>query len=174
MVLEKIGELGMVGLDAFFPRNYAYARLSRELLGLDRSPRTSRRTFSAMMSRLKRQGLIEGVRKDGKSAWSLTPAGAARIAKHHAVPAIKTRVHTKDGVTRLVIFDVPERERKKRAALRVELFGCGFTQLQKSVWIGRQPLPQDFVSLIDELELADNVHIFSIREHGTIPDSDAP
>ena len=73
-----------------------------------------------------------------------------------------------DGITRLVMFDIPEYERKKRTAIRTELVGCNFQQLQKSVWIGSCPLPEDFIALIDELKLKNNIHIFSVREKGTI------
>jgi len=74
----------------------------------------------------------------------------------------------KDGISRLVIFDIPERDRKKRDTVRAELIGYGFRLLQKSVWIGAYPLPKDFLELIDDLELARHIHIFSIRESGTI------
>ena len=73
-----------------------------------------------------------------------------------------------DGITRLVIFDIPERERKKRDILRVELIGSDFQMLQKSVWIGRRPLPKDFVAFLDSLDLKNRVHIFSVKDRGTL------
>ena len=73
-----------------------------------------------------------------------------------------------DGITRLVIFDIPEYERKKRTAIRVELFAHNFRQLQKSVWIGMVPLSKDFIALLDELDLHGKVHIFSVRSEGTL------
>ena len=73
-----------------------------------------------------------------------------------------------DGIMRLVIFDIPEKERKKRRALRAELISFNFSQLQKSVWAGENPLPEDFLSFLDELNLKNKVHIFSVRKHGTL------
>lgn len=100
-VLEKIGELGTAGLEAFFPRHYAYTRMWRPLLGLDKSRAMSRRTFSAMMSRLVRQGLVERLEKQNRSVWSLTKAGAVRIADSRQTDAHAPK---SDGITRLVIF----------------------------------------------------------------------
>lgn len=169
-VLEKIGELGIAGLDAFFPPNYAYTRIWRPLLGLEKSKSISRRTFSAMMSRLVRQGLIERTTKQRDAAWSLTQTGKKRLIHYGLRHTIDTP--KKDGIARLVIFDIPERERQKRVAIRVELAGLNFMQLQKSVWIGYSPLPQSFISLIDELNLTGRVHIFSVAKLGTISDTD--
>ena len=73
-----------------------------------------------------------------------------------------------DGITRLVIFDIPEKERRKRNILRVELVTYDFKMLQKSVWIGATPLPEDFIHKLDKLNLKNKVHIFSVQEYGTL------
>lgn len=73
-----------------------------------------------------------------------------------------------DGITRLVIFDIPEQERKKRDSIRLELVAAGFKQLQKSVWVGDRPLPRDFLELLDNLDTRGKVHIFSVKEQGTL------
>ena len=74
----------------------------------------------------------------------------------------------KDGVTRLVIFDVPEKHRKKRDVLRINLIASDFKQLQKSVWVGYSPLPKDFIELITDLRLDKMVHIFDVKNKGTL------
>ena len=53
-----------------------------------------------------------------------------------------------DGLWRMVIFDVPEAERKLRARLRRRLSGEGFGCLQQSVWIS--PFP--FGAISDEMK----------------------
>ena len=164
--LEKIGELGKVGLETFFPRNYAYTRVSRELFGLDRNPKVAPRTLSTILSRLAREGLVERKGRRQSSQWSVTKKGKMFLrAGNESVPV---KLPKSDGVCRLVIFDIPEYERKKRTAIRVELIGCNFRQLQKSVWVGYHPLPHDFIMLLDELGLKDRVHIFSVIKSGTL------
>ena len=95
--------------------------------------------------------------------WQLTKKGEQYLTVRRTGGKIKP-----DGVGRLVIFDIPEKERRKRDAIRAELGAAGFRQLQKSVWYAEQPLPEDFLELLDALALKPHVHIFSIRQSGTI------
>ena len=166
LILEKIAEAGVVTLEAFFPPQYSYTRISRRLFGLDSYPKAKPHTVSSLLSRLKRQGLVarRGIGKNG--SWTLTKFGAERLAQE----AISL-VPEADGISRLVIFDIPEQERKKRDIIRAELIGCNFRQLQKSVWIGENPLSEDFIALVDDLHLKGRLHIFSIREYGTLQES---
>ncbi|MBI3442748.1 MAG: hypothetical protein HY007_03200 [Candidatus Sungbacteria bacterium] len=166
IILEKLQEVGEGTLETFFPKNYAYAALWRPLLGLDKPRKITHHTISMNLSRLKREGLVEKSGTGRKSGWRLTTKGKKYIAKQPK--RLEMSNLRKDGITRLVIFDIPERERRKRDIIRAELVCCKFKRLQKSVWIGEYPLPQEFISLLDSLHLAQNVHIFSIREEGTL------
>lgn len=162
-IFGKLGELGMGTLDAFFPPNYPEAAIWRPLLGLDTKRKISRQTIATILWRLKREGLVEQT-KGRKSAWVLTKQG-----KHlYDTGQEKLKPPRRDGITRLVVFDIPEQERKKRDAIRAELVAAQYTQLQKSVWIGEYPLPEDFIELIDELGLERNIHILRVLTQGTL------
>ena len=156
LLLEKLKEAGRVPLEAFFPRNYPETRLWRRLLGLDSDYRFSRKSLSVILSQLQREGLVECQGRSSKATWQLTSMGERRV--HGA----------SDPIRRLVIFDIPERERRKRDAIRTELAAAGYTQLQKSVWAGSMPLPEDFMELYEDLRLKGKVHIFSVRDAGTL------
>ncbi|MDP3766999.1 MAG: hypothetical protein Q8S13_03210, partial [Dehalococcoidia bacterium] len=93
-------------------------------------------------------------------SWRLTSVGSTYLERSAS--------GNTDGVRRIVVFDIPERERKKRDTLRLELMAAGFMPLQKSVWCGGRPLPQDFLELIDALRLRPYVHVFSVRASGTL------
>ena len=162
LVLKTVGELGVATLDSFFPKKYPQARLWRQLLGLDSDYQFKRQTFSVILTRLQKQGLIE--RKNNK--WGITNFGKKIITKIKGVGM--TALSKKDGILRLVIFDIPERERKKRDWIRLELTACDFKPLQKSVWIGDRALPQEFLENLAELNLLSRVHIFTIKNKGTI------
>lgn len=167
LILEKLGELGGVTFDIFFPPQYSFTSFSRTLFGRDSYPEMSPRTLSAVLVRLRNQGLVARSGSRKKSIWSLTKAGKKLLQKSLEEPRSSV-IPKKDGIARLVIFDIPERERKKRDILRVGLVSCNFERLQKSVWIGYNPLPEDLIQLIDDLGLQKGVHIFSIRDKGTI------
>lgn len=161
--MEKLAELGEVTIDAFLPPNYPEAKLWRNVLGLDSSYQFSTRTFSATLSRLRHQGLVARHGNNRSGYWSLTRRGEDTIREIVLLPPI-------DHIPRLVIFDIPEFERNKRAAIRQDLLAYEFCPLQKSVWIGYRPLPADFFELIDTLRIRKHVHVVSIRETGTLGD----
>ena len=166
LILQKIGELGTITLDSFFPRRYWYTRISRPLFGLDDFPAVSPQTVTTLLSRLRRQGLIIRQGKRGDSSWRLSKKGKHWFEKNRRLSLPKNP--DPDGITRLVIFDIPERERGKRDAVRAELIEYNFQMLQRSVWIGHNPLPEEFILWLDSMNLKKKVHIFSVREPGTI------
>ncbi len=163
LILERIADAGKVALSSFFPARYPEARLWRSLLGLDATYRFQRETFASLLSRLQNQGLVVRTGRHHQSFWQLTTRGKIYMNQKSEVRKIES-----DGIGRLVIFDIPEKERRKRDTIRMELIGIGFQQLQKSVWYGEHPLPRDFITLIDSLSLQPHVHIFSVRQSGTI------
>ncbi len=133
---------------------------------------TKRRTLSTTLSRLRREGLVErtGAKKNG--LWSVTRKGL-RAFRAASVQKDKREMtgftpSPSDGKIRLVAFDVPERWRKKRDWIRECLAACHFELLQKSVWIGTRPLPEDFIQEIDKRNLGSCVHIVSLSEKGTL------
>ena len=164
-ILACVAELGETTLNGFFPSKYPHAAIWRPLLGLERGEKIKRRTISTILWRLQQQGLVErtGAKKTAK--WRVTPHGMEKLNQKEAQSRSKP---VSDGIMRLVIFDIPENERRKRDVIRAELIGYGFEQLQKSVWIGRCPIPEDFIILMDTLMLNGKVHIFSVRDQGTI------
>ncbi len=165
LILEHIADLGEGLVGSFFPATYPQAKIWRKLLNLDSTYQFKRKTFSVIISRLQSEGLVARSKTIPK-AWHLTSRGLQQL--HEEQEREKVGLPPEDGIGRLVIFDIPEEERKKRYALRAELLASGFHPLQKSVWYGERPLPNTFIEFIDELNLAKCIHIFSVRERGTI------
>lgn len=162
LILRKLKEVGYGTIGAFFPAKYPEARMWRDILGLDKSYKFSKQTFNSTLQRLQRQKLIARNVK----GWYLTDLGRKFIQKVNYNS--KACLPPEDGIVRLILFDVPERERRKRLWLRIELANCGYEMLQKSVWLGRRPLPQDFFETLEELGLRQFVHIVSIERAGTL------
>ena len=162
VILDKIQQAGELTLEGLLPSNRVEARIWRNVLGMPDKYEFSPKTFSVILSRLKNQKLIVKKGEHRKSLWSLTKKGESYS------DVIILSLPKKDGIARLVMFDIPEIERKKRDLVRYELVACGYKQLQKSVWIGYRPLPEKFVKSLDDLKLKDKVHIVSINKTGTI------
>jgi len=62
-----------------------------------------------------------------------------------------------DGIWRLVIFDIPERKRRARDALRDKLKELGFRELQKSVFVHPYPCQNEIEFIIEFFDIRPSV-----------------
>jgi len=73
--------------------------------------------------------------KDGSVSITLNREGR-KVALHYKLDEIKIPKPTRwDQQWRVIIFDIPEKQRKLRDALRVQLRQLGLQELQKSVFV---------------------------------------
>lgn len=133
----------------------------------------SRGYFQDLIYRLKKEGLIAyDKNSENKKIIRLTALGKIAIRKNKLqkldfLPLRKYK-QEKDQTIKIIIFDIPERERRKRDWLRGTLLSLGFTMLQKSVWVGRSKIPEAFLRDLKTLEMLKYVEIFSIGKTGTL------
>ncbi|MEK7541900.1 MAG: hypothetical protein AAB533_03570 [Patescibacteria group bacterium] len=174
-ILRFLAESGIVMIDALLPPQYPEAQLARMLLGLHhRRPeirRAAKHSRSSMLYYLKQQGLVRRSGSRRKSSWNITPKGRKWLRTADAAIAVSHDEYQPaplDGIPRLLTFDIPEKLRRKRDWLRTQLFACGFVLLQKSVYIGYRPLPEELMKEIDDLGLSKTVHLVSIEKQGTL------
>jgi DNA-binding transcriptional regulator PaaX len=172
-VLNFLEEVGDLILEAWLPKQYPETRLWRTLLGIDHKKKFSEKErqklkflISDTLFRLKRKGLVEKAGATRNAKWQISNAGQAVLhqEKKYMVP--------EDGRLRIFIFDVPEDQKKDREWLRVELIASGFLMLQKSAWIGKRPLPETFFQELAERGLFEAVHIFEVKDPGTLSNLD--
>jgi len=69
-----------------------------------------------------------------------------------------------DGVWRVVIFDIPERQKYGRAALREKMKDLGFYQLQKSVWAFPYDCEKEIELLANFFEIYDYVNFIEAKK----------
>lgn len=99
---------------------------------------------------LKKRGLITYTKSNGRTVLTLTEKGK-HYAERERLKMMTQQIKRWDRRWRVLIFDLPERERHIRDHLRHELNEIGFRQLQKSVWI--YPYPCDDYILLIKKEL---------------------
>lgn len=151
--------------------NLEYRLRKKENKGTDEEEkqRIAQRYYS-MLSRLKKEGFLEEPTiKNGRSFF-LTSAGKKKLSflkrKRKELPRMPK---VQDGPTFVIVaFDIPEREKRKRDWLRQSLRHMGLSMVQKSVWIGKVRLPEDFMESLRRLRLLDCVEIFEITRTGTL------
>ena len=115
------------------------------------------------LSRLKQKGLVE--HKNG--IWKITAAGRAYLIKMRGklkLPFHARKRQIRQPKTMIVIFDIPETQKRKRKWLRTELKNLGFEILQKSVWSGPAPLPNEFIKSLHDLHLLPYLKFFKASE----------
>ena len=64
----------------------------------------------------------------------------------------------------MIIFDIPENQRKVRTWIRNQIKDWDFEMIQKSVWIGYGPLPKEFTERLKNLGVNDGVKIFNLQK----------
>lgn len=184
-VLKNLGEASLEVIDeGFLNPNYPFTKPTRILLGLDsagfqsirqKSNKVRRNLFSVTLHRLKKDGLVQMEGGKGNAAWFLTDKGVRILdAKTRLENSVLRQKLTKDnlppvdGKFRIMSFDVPEKERWKRDYLRSQLIFCDYKMLQRSVWIGKRPLPEIFFKEVKKMSMYDYIHIFEIPQKGTV------
>jgi len=174
-ILLFLEEQTKLVLDAFFPKKYpAYSKLGRWMFDLDLKPneilkKEFKKSIENTLCRLKEKGFIYQEKGGRERIWKLTAAGEKYTKNLYFLEnSSKKELPKEDGIVRILVFDIPEKHRGFRNFLRRELISDGYKMLQKSVWIGKRPLPQSLFETIKEYNLITSVHLFEVKEKGTL------
>ncbi len=132
--------------------------------------RAQRKRYQNLVYKLKQNGLLEEVEKEGKKFFRLTIEGKRKLGKVRENSSLPSTHYIKEKDDRFVIvmFDIPEKDRKKRAWLRAVLINLGFSMSQKSVWIGKVRIPRQFIDDLVKLRIDEFVEIFQVTKTGNL------
>jgi CRISPR-associated endonuclease Cas2 len=64
----------------------------------------------------------------------------------------------------MVIYDVPEEQKKERDWFRRHLKKFGYIMIQRSIWVGPSPLPKDFIDYVKSIGLKDKLKTFKLAK----------
>lgn len=95
----------------------------------------NKRDLYNVFSRLKNAGLIKTVNKNGQIYISLTKEGKKKAGKYQINNLEIKKPPKWDKKWHILIFDIKDKQRMKREALRGKIKELGLFQLQKSIWI---------------------------------------
>ena len=84
---------------------------------------------------LERRGYIQVYKKNDKKYIKITPIGKHEAIRHCLISTRIPKQQKWDGLWRIVMFDIPEKNKKARDALRFTLQKLGLHQKQKSVFV---------------------------------------
>ena len=173
-ILSGVGELSEKML---LPYNSSYSafrlggrRSFNNSFDFAAEKRRARTALLNLLSRLNKEGLVDRI--DGGNIL-ITDKGLNSVEiKSPTPPWFKiykrsSQSNKKSGI-KLIIFDIPEKDRIKRDWLRFKLEQLGFRKMQMSVWWGRGALPEEFIADLAKYEILPHVHILAVSQRGII------
>ena len=164
-ILVYFAITGAVMIAATSP--YFLLNISREILRNKKyfKKKFDERKIARLVERLKRNRLIILNEESGKFKVELTEKGKRKVKEIHLDNLEIERPATWDGKWRVVIFDIPDKYKKRaRDALREKLKELGFYQLQKSVWVIPHPCEKEIQFLCELFDITSYVNILIVDE----------
>ena len=167
-IVTAILESGYGASPSKMNRSYRQIELRRAKEELHRQKMKS---YYNLISKLNRDGFIKTKQKN----WLLTLSGKKKFEKLERqiiehIPRKNYEIRKNNDLT-IISFDIPEKEKRKRNWLRDTLSNLDFSMLQKSVWLGKNKIPEEFLKDLRRLEILNYVHIFSVNRTGSITGS---
>ena len=128
----------------------------------------SRGVLRSTIKRLERQKLISWGEKNGELQLMLEEKGRKRILQYKMDTLALKNTGRWDGFWRVVIFDIPEDNRKAREFFREKLKDLSFQKLQKSVFITRLECKDEIDFLRHSLEISPYVSYILAKDISSI------
>lgn len=161
VILSGIGAGAVIGLALVFPgAGYVYKEFKKEQW--EKAKRRGRLNYT--IKRLEKQNLVSWKEKDGELILTLTEQGKKKVLKYKIDEMRIEKPKKWDGFFRVIVFDIPEREREARNTFRKKLKNLGFYQLQKSVFVCPYECREEVDFLRHELDIAKFVNYILAKE----------
>jgi len=110
-------------------------QLSRAL-GYELKRREQRQRFFWTVAYLRRKKYLDfRETADGTITLTLTEDGKKRALRYKLDALTLPKSERWDGKWRIIAFDIPEKKKRGRDALRMKILELGCVQLQKSLWV---------------------------------------
>lgn len=168
-VISFLATMGEATLDVFFNPSL-YADLSDKSFFDEffdenevKKENFNKNSIKQSIRRLQKQGFVE----KKNDCYVLTKKGKGIL--DYALQRKKVLNKNWDKKYRVVVFDIPEKQRRDRDWLREELYVLQYKQLQKSVFMSKFPLTSDIIKEIKRRKIEDYVdymlveRIYSIK-----------
>lgn len=119
-------------------------------------------TLANGCSILKKRGYIK---KDKLDNYYITFKGKKFLESGMNLPKVFNSNNKKDDTKNLlIIYDIPQENKKEGDWFRRHLKKFHFIMIQKSVWVGPSPLPPEFVAYVKEIKLGDSFKTFKLAK----------
>lgn len=138
---------------------FRYKGMSVNIFGFPVFKNYKRNSINVALSRLKKKQYItfKG------SCLKLSENGKKYVARRRArLQLFKSPFSKQFSKNLLVIFDIPEVRKAEREWFRFHLKKFEYTMIQRSVWVGPSPLPEEFLNYLKHIKLTSCVKTFKL------------
>ncbi len=145
----------------FWNTELHYKGVTVNIFGIPKFSSYKKNTLHQTLSRLKKKGYIS----EGEDMTRLTQQGREYIKKKiDSLKDFDKPVDQKQEKTLLVMFDIPETMKSHREWFRWHLKKFNYAMIQKSVWVGPDPLPKEFSDYTKEIGLYNCIKTFKLAK----------
>ena len=148
-------------LDLLQTPRFRYKGMPVNIFGLPVFGDYKRNSINAALSRLKKKQYLtfQG------SSLKLTENGKRYIARRKArLQLFKSPFGKESSKNLLVIFDIPEVRKAEREWFRFHLKKFDYMMIQRSIWVGPSPLPEEFLDYLKHIKLTDCIKTFKLAQ----------
>lgn len=125
-------------------------------------PNYKRSSYLSSVSKLLSTGEIDRkIDSKGNPFLELTSKGKSTFKRRF--PILSLQKEKWDGNFMVVIFDIEEKKRGQRDALRIKLRQLGFGMLQESVFVSPYHFEEDFREFLETYGLEDSVYVLRTK-----------
>ena len=117
--------------------------------------------FYNTLYRLEQLSFVEKFDIGGKLCMTITEPGQQMLRRFHP---------ERDGVWKLVIFDIPEKQKYVRTVLRAKLKSLHFKKWQNSIWISPFALDEEIEQELNELSKKFFVRLIKTTDINNVSD----
>ena len=144
-----------------FEPKYKYKGIPVSMLGLPAIFPFKKQSINNTIHRLNKNGHI--LKQD--DCILLSPSGRKYVENKKVRFLTFDSPYTKESSKNLlVMFDIPEVKKAEREWFRFHLREFGYEMIQKSVWVGPSPLPEDFLDYIKSIKLRECIKTFKLAK----------
>lgn len=160
MAQDKISTkdvLKVLGIGGIVVASLAFPNLPMALVALHKQWRNiSKRDLGVIIKRLQKQEMISIIEKGNETEIKITEKGNRRLLEYD-FENIEIKARKRDGKWRLIIFDIPEDQKRSREAFRKKIIQLGCIRLQDSVFVSAFPCKSEIDFLCHYLNISDFV-----------------
>lgn len=138
-----------------------YKGISVNIIGLPTLSLYKKQSINNAVYRLTKNGYVS----KNSDSFILLPKGRKYIEnKKMKMVTFESPFKKNSPKNLLVMFDIPEDKKSEREWFRFQLRQFGYTMIQKSVWVGPSPLPNEFLDYTKKLNLKKCIKTFKLEK----------